>query len=478
MMAGFAEYEAFDALGLAELVARRKLDPAALLDAAIERVERCNPKINALAARFYDRARRSIAEGLPPGPFRGVPFLLKDVSVYLSGTVTTMGSRLFRDRVADLDSTLVERYKRAGLVIFGKTTTPEMGLAASTETTLYGDTRNPWNLTRTAGGSSGGAAAAVASGIVPMAHGSDGGGSIRIPASACGLFGLKPTRARTPSGPLVGEGWGSLAVNHVLTRSVRDSAAMLDATHGPAPGDPYCAPPVARPFLSEVGADPGRLRIALQLEPFAGVPVHPECIAAARNAARLLESLGHEVEEARPEASWEELGQAMWVLVASNVSLTLKLLLNGREPLPGEVEHVTYGCIEAVRGMNVEAYPAAMRTIHAHGRRMARFHERYDLLMSPTLAKPPVPLGPQHMNNPDLAEYRRALLEWSPFTAPFNMSGEPSMSVPLHWTADGLPVGVLFSARFGEEATLFRLAGQLERACPWWDRRPDLAAHG
>lgn len=475
-MAGFADYDGFDALGLAQLVAARKVDPAALLEAAIARAEQWNPKINALASRLYDRAKQAISEGLPPGPFRGVPFLLKDVSMQLAGTVTTMGSRLFRERVADHDSTLVERFKRAGVVIFGKTTTPEMGLAASTETTLFGDTRNPWNLARTAGGSSGGAAAAVAAGIVPMAHGSDGGGSIRIPASACGLFGLKPTRARTPSGPLLGEGWGSLAIHHVLTRSVRDSAAMLDATHGAAPGDPYCAPPVARPFLAEVGADPGWLRIALQLAPYADVPVHAECLAAARNAARLLEDLGHNVEEARPEGSWEELGSAIWVLVASNVSLALKTLLNGREPLRDEVEHVTYSCIEAARDWNVEAYPAAMRTIHAHGRRMARFHERFDVLITPTLAQPPVLLGPQHMNNPDLEAHRRALLAWSPFTSPCNMSGQPAMSVPLHWTPDGLPVGVQCAARFGDEATLFRLAGQLEQARPWRDRRLDLAA--
>ncbi|MDP1647689.1 MAG: amidase [Rubrivivax sp.] len=308
------------AVGLAELVARGEVTAAELLASAIARSEAVDPQINALSQRHWDEARHAIEQGLPDGPLKGVPFLLKDVSVQMAGTVTSNCSKLYADQLSTQDSTLVERYKRCGLVIFGKTNTPEMGLAASTETALHGITRNPWNLARTPGGSSGGAGAAVASGIGPAAQGSDGGGSIRIPASCCGLFGLKPTRGRVPLGPMVGEGWGGMSAVHALTRSVRDSAALLDATQGAAPGDPYAAPPVARPYRQEMSAPPGRLRVALQLAPISGSPVDAECIAAAKDAARLLEDLGHMVEEAMPPGQAEELGRASWVLVASNVS--------------------------------------------------------------------------------------------------------------------------------------------------------------
>jgi Asp-tRNA(Asn)/Glu-tRNA(Gln) amidotransferase A subunit family amidase len=253
---------------------------------------------------------------------------------------------------------------------------------------------------------------------------------------------------------------------------VRDSAAMLDATHGMAPGDPYCAPPVARPFLEEVGVDPGRLRVALQLAPFSGVAVHEECVKAVHETASLLEELGHHVEEAVPEHDWPELLSALWTLVATNVRLTVLMLCGGKEPAPGAVENVVQDAVEFARTLPAEAYAQATRAIHRHGRRMAAFHQRYDVLVSPTLAQPPVKLGPQHTNNPDLAAYRAAIQAFAPFTAPFNMSGQPSMSVPLHWTGEGLPVGVMISAAFGEEALLFRLAAQLETARPWAHRRP------
>jgi amidase len=470
------DYESHDALGLAEMVASGQTSASELLDAAIERAERHNPQINALSQKLYDHGRDAIAAGLPQGAFRGVPFLLKDVSVLLAGTVTTQGSRLFTDFLADHDSTIVARYKQAGAVIFGKTTTPEMGLSASTETTLTGDTRNPWNLARTPGGSSGGAAAAVAARIVPMAHASDGGGSIRIPASACGLFGLKPTRGRNPAGPDVGEGWGSLATSHVISRTVRDSAAMLDATHGQAPGDPYWAPPAQRSFLAEVGADPGRRRIAVQRTPLSGVPVDPQCLTAVDEAARLLEDLGHHVEEAMPPGDWNELGAALWVLLATNVSHNVKrrAAALGRKLKADDVDRITWSCVEFSATVPIEAYPAAMATIHQLGRDMAAFHERFDLVLSPTLAQPPVPFGPQHTNNPDPEAYREALLGFTPFTSVFNMTGQPSMSVPLHWTPGELPVGIMVSAPFGDEATLLRLAGQLEQARPWRDRRPKM----
>jgi amidase len=467
-------YDAYDGLALAALVASAQASPTELLDEALARARASQGMFNYLSQLFPELARSTIAAGLPRGPFHGVPFLLKDI-VDMAGTPTWCGSRLALEAPpAMFDSTLVARYRRAGLVIFGKTTTPEFGIAASTETSLTGTTRNPWDANRTSGGSSGGAAVAVAIRVVPMAHGSDGGGSIRIPASACGLFGLKPTRARNPSGPFVGEIWGSLAINHVLTRSVRDSAAMLDCTHGAAPGDPYCAPPVAGPFLAEVGVSPGRLRVALQLAPFAGVPVHPECRAAAEGAATLLEELGHHVEVAVPEIDWPQLSQSLRVLAATSVRSSVLHFNGGSEPKSGAVDTVVLEAVEFARGLSAEAYVNAQRTIHWHGRHMAAFHETYDVLLSPTLAQPPVLLGPQHTNNSDLDAYRESILNFSPFTSVFNMSGQPSMSVPLHWTPEGLPVGVMISAAFGAEALLFRLAGQLERASPWADRRPAL----
>jgi amidase len=476
-LGGFAEYRECDGLGIAKLIRDRKVTAREALEAAIGAAEALNPQVNALSQKLYDLGFAEISQVNPSAPFAGVPFLLKDVSAMLKGARTTQGSRFFADApLATSDTTLVERFKRAGVIIFGKTTTPELGLAASTETSLTGATHNPWSLSLTAGGSSGGAAAAVAAGIAPLAHGSDGGGSIRIPASCCGLFGLKPTRARTPSGPLVGEGWGGLSVHHILSRSVRDSAAMLDATQGPADGDPYQVQRPERPYLEEVSAPPGHLKIALQRRPLSGAAVDPECESALEDAARLMESLGHSVEEAQPAGDWDELSHAMWVLVAANVSLSLKRRASevGRPVSADDVDRVTWSAVEFSSTLEVEAYPAALASLHRQGRRMAAFHEAYDLVMSPTLAKPPPPLGALRTNNPDLAAYRRELVAFMPFTQLFNMTGQPSMTVPLYWSAANVPIGVMFSAPFGGEATLFRIAGQLETARPWFHRVPSL----
>jgi amidase len=475
-MLKFDEYRQCDATRLAEWVASGEVSPRELLDTAIARAEAVQPAINAITQKHFDFARDAIDRGLPPGPFKGVPFLLKDVSVQMAGTSTSNSSKLYAGSVAEQDSTLVTRYKQAGLVIFGKTNTPEMGLAASTETAFNGTTRNPWDLSRTSGGSSGGAAAAVAAGIVPAAQGSDGGGSIRIPASCCGLFGFKPTRARTPVGPFVGEGWGSMSSVHVLTRSVRDSAALLDATQGLAPGDPYTAPAVARPYVDEVKTAPKRLRVALQLAPLSGSPVDAACIEAARDAARLLESLGHEVEEAMPPGHVEELGIAAWALVAVGVAATLhrRAKLLGRELREDDVEPVTWRAVRHAATLTGIQHENALLAIHLQGRRMASFHERYDIVLSPTLGQVPVALGPQSMSNPDLDEYTAALMRFTPFANLFNMTGQPSMSVPLHWSPEGLPVGTMFSAAFGGDDLLFRLAGQLEQTRPWFGRVPSL----
>lgn len=471
------EFRDFDGLGLAQLVRDNQVSPRELLDAAMARYEAINPTINAVICEFYDLACWSIDQGLPEGAFRGVPFLLKDTSAFLTGTPTTYGSRMFRDHIADHNSTLVNRYLKSGLVIFGKTNAPEMGLAGSTENAFYGDTRNPWDVTRTAGGSSGGAAAAVAAGLAPLAHATDGGGSIRIPASACGLVGLKPSRARTPMGPDYGEGWGGMAAQHVVSRTVRDSAAMLDVTQGAAPGDPYAVRSPDRPYLEEVTANPGSLRIGFFTTPPNGAALDKECDKATRDTAVLLERLGHKVEEIiTPLYDTEELGLAWWTIVVTtvNISLTNRAKILGREVRQDDVEAVTWAALESSRALAPDAYGRAIMTMHNHGRTMARFYENYDVIMSPTLARPAIKLGLMRMDRENLEEFDKAEMSFCPFSFAQNMSGEPSISLPLHWTPDNLPVGVMLSAPFGDEATLFKVAGQLERAKPWIEKYKDI----
>ena len=466
--------ERYDGLGLAALVQQREVSAGELLDAAIERVEERNPAINAVVDRFYDRAKAAIAAGLPSGPFTGVPYLLKDYGVYLTGTRTTGGSRLFRDAVADHDSEIVVRLQRAGLVIFGKTNTSELGLSTSVEPELFGPTRNPWQRDHSAGGSSGGAAASVAAGMVPMAHATDGGGSIRIPASCNGLFGLKPTRARTPMGPDLGEGWNGASVGHAVTRSVRDSAALLDATAGPDIGDPYWAPPPRGSFLAEVGADPGRLQIALATRPGTGDAVDPECVAAATAAARLCESLGHQVIEAWPAIEEPARSEAARVIATVHTRVTLEARAQalGRELRPDDVEPQTWAAAEFGRQASASAYAGAIRVLHRAGRVVGRFFTEFDVLITPTMCRPPHKIGVLSSSNRDQRAFVEALLGTIAFTSPFNGTGNPAMSVPLSWSRDGLPIGVQFVAGFGEEATLFRLAAQLEKAQPWATRRP------
>ena len=468
------EFASFDGLGLAELVRGRHVSPSELLDAAVSQVEARNPELNAVVTKLYDHARLAIAAGLPDGPFTGVPYLLKDLGAHVSGAVTSFGSTLFKDFVVDHDSEITARLRRAGLVIFGKTNTPEMGLAASTEPRLFGPTRNPWKPSHSSGGSSGGSAAAVAAGMVPMAHATDGGGSIRIPASCCGLFGLKPTRARNPMGPDAGEGWGGASVGHAVTRTVRDSAALLDATSGPDIGDPYWAPPPARPFLEEVGRDPGRLRIAITTRPWNGQPVDAECAEAAVAAARLCERLGHHVDEATPDVDARALGDATLVIISANIRATLEARAAGlgRELKPGDVERLTWA--RAVDGHTARAadYARSIGVVHRIGRVVARFFTRYDILLSPTMCQPPFPLGVLDLMTDDVERYTKAILGSIGFTSLFNSSGNPAMSVPLAWSRSGLPIGVQFAAPFGDEAMLFRLGAQLERAQPWSERRP------
>ena len=465
-MTGFKEYDQYDALGLAELVKKGDVTSTELLEEAIARTEKVNDSVNAVVHKHYDEARAAIDAGLPDGPFTGVPFLLKDLHLLLEGTVTTYGSGFYRDHLADHDSTLVERYKQAGLVTFGKTNSPELGLMPVTEPRLFGPTRNPWDLSRTPGGSSGGASAAVASGIVPMASASDGGGSIRIPASCTGLVGLKPTRGRTPMGPDRGEGWAGQSISHVVSRSVRDSAAALDATTGEEPGNPYEAPHFAGSFLNEVGIAPGKLRIAICRKKLGNGEFSAEVTAAVDEIGELLQNLGHQVEEAEPEFDREAVGQAGFAIIAANTALAIKLRAEalGREVTDQDIEPSTQAIMAMAGSLSADDYARATLTNHQLGRVMGRFHQKYDLMLAPTLSTEPVPIG-------FMAENIDGIAQFMADTALFNQTGQPAISLPLCWSASQLPIGIMFVAAFGNDALLMRIAGQLEQARPWWEKR-------
>lgn len=476
-MAVFTDYEDYDALGLAALIARGDVSAGEVLDAAVARLEARNPAINAVIHPMLDAARAQLAAGLPAGPLSGVPWLVKDLAVLVRGALTTHGSRLFAGAVADHDSTIAARWRAVGLVIFGKTNTPEFGGAMTTEPAAYGPTRNPWNLAHSPGGSSGGSGAAVAARIVPVAHATDSGGSIRIPAANCGLFGLKPSRARNPQGPDVGEGLGSLSTGHAVTLTVRDSAAILDATHGPAPGDPYACPPPARPFSKEVGADPGRLRIGVTTVGPLGQQVDPEVEAAVQDAARLCESLGHHVEPAAPDLDAGPALRGLRVVIAANLRgmIDARLRELGRAQRPADVEPVTAAWAAEGQSYSAADYAGAIMAMHRLGRAYGAFFERHDILLSPVLARPPLQLGEIDMSGDDVGAYVDQLVAEAPFTIPFNQSGCPAMTVPLAWSSGGLPIGIHFGAGYGREDTLFRLAAQLEQARPWRQRKPVLA---
>ncbi len=469
------EYKSLDATALAELVRQRQVKPIELVDAAIEWIEYLNPTLNAVITPMYEQARKTAMGKLPRGPFTGVPFLLKDLGASFAGVRTNMGSAFMRHFVPDHDSELVARLKRAGLIVIGKTNTPELGLLPTTEPRLFGASRNPWDITRTTGGSSGGSAAAVSAGLVPMAHANDGGGSIRNPSSCCGVFGLKPTRARNPLGPDLGDNLSGLIVEHAITRSVRDSAALLDATSGPDIGDPYWAPPPARPFLQEVGTNPGRLRIAFTTKAsVSGVNVHPDCVRAVEDAVSLCVSLGHELVEAVPEVSGDLIAQHFMVLWAAGCTWTIDALafLTGQAPSKEKFEPLTWALYEMGRQQSASSYLLSVTILQRMTREIARFFLKYDVCLTPTLGEPPVPLGTfdSPPDNPLQGFWKT--VSFVPFTPICNFTGQPAMSVPLYWNAEGLPVGVHFVGRFGDEATLFRLAGQLESARPWAERRP------
>jgi Asp-tRNA(Asn)/Glu-tRNA(Gln) amidotransferase A subunit family amidase len=467
----FEEYRSKDGLALAELVRNREIKAGEVLELAIARANKVNPRINCIVEELYDRARKQTSAKLPQGPFTGVPFLLKDLGMALEGTVTTQGSRFYKDWVADYTSTIVERYQRAGLVIMGKSASPEFGGTPTTESTLFGDTRNPWNLQRSAGGSSGGSAAAVAAGILPLANATDGGGSIRIPASCCGLFGMKTSRGRTPHGPK--QLSSTLSVIHAVTRSVRDSAALLDATMGPEPGQTLIAPSPASSYLSAVTRAPGALRIGLVITPVTLSPVDPECVAAARNAAKLCASFGHHVEEIQLPIDPAEFFGATGTVMAAGTTLRVQNRERqlGRKVSEDDLEPMIWQRYHANKDYSAEQLARAQNTLGRIAQQIAIIQQSYDILLSPTMAKPPVELGKLSLDQ-DQADYQREAISASAYTMLQNATGQPAMSVPLHWTADGLPVGVMFAARYGDEMTLYQLAGQLEQASPWFDKVP------
>lgn len=492
-----ADYEQYDALGLAELVRRREVSPRELVLTAIDRIDRLNPQLNAVIHRMYDDALAAAAAPLGNGPFAGVPFLLKDLLAWYAGAPVRSGSRILEGFVAPFDSEIVRRYRRSGVIVVGKTNTPEFGLTPFTEPALFGPTRNPWDTSRTSGGSSGGSAAAVAAGMVPMAGGGDGGGSIRIPASCCGIFGLKPTRGRTPTGPVEGTLWDGAAVEHVLTRSVRDSAAMLDALSGDEPGSPYVTPLPPRPFLDEVGTDPGHLRIAFASKPLLADGMHEDCRAALRETVALLESLGHTMVEASPPLDRDEFLRAFLLMVCAQADADLAdaEAATGLRASPANVEITTWGLALLGRSYSAGTMAHARRQLERTARAVGRWFDGYeiDALLTPTLTTPPFETGalqpPPHeiaalqvlgrLRAGDLLRLGGALdkaakrvFDWIANPPLFNVTGQPAMSVPLAWNAAGLPIGMQFAGRFGDEATLFRLAAQLEAAKPWFDRRP------
>ena len=499
-MGGFAEYEQYDGVGLATLIRNGEIKAVDVCEEAIRRAEALNPKINAIITPLYDYARKA-SEVLPlNGSFAGVPFLLKDAHHALKGAALSYGSALLKQHVAEIDAEIVRRFKQCGLVILGKTNTPEFKIGYVTEPKAFGITRNPWNLEFTPGGSSGGSAAAVAARIVPLASATDEGGSIRVPASCCGLFGLKPSRGRNPVGPDFDLEWDGVSTSHVITRSVRDSAAILDAVSGYEIGAPFWSPPHHRPFIEEVNVDPGPLSIGFHTRSAFGREVHTECKEAVIQTCKLLNELGHRVEEIVPGYKEEEIAFDLFIVLFGNLAAHVEKLISiyGRPAVKGNVELTSYASYRLGSALKAVDVINAKRKWRTYGYIMGQSLQRYDLILTPTLGEPPIPVASAEPSKSDqrsmkiLGSVAGKLMTASskmvfsiiedisqkfmqtqmPFTLIANVTGQPAMSVPLHWTENGLPCGVQFIGRIGDEATLLRLAGQLEKAKPWKDKKP------
>jgi len=481
----------YDAIGLGELIRKGKITPSELLETTIHRIEKVNPKLNAVIHKMYDQARTAAetrgsgtkAAKTSDSGFCGVPFLLKDLVAECKDTPFNEGSRAVQGYISKLDSEIVKRHKASGLIIVGKTNTPEFGILTTTEPSLHGPTFNPWDPSLTTGGSSGGSAAAVAAGIMPMAHGNDGGGSIRIPASCCGLFGLKPTRGRNPLGPLFGDIGGGIIHEHAVTRTVRDSAALLDVTSGPDIGDPYYAPPVERPFLKEVGKDVGRLKIGLLTSVPEGwneeTTLHPDCEAAVKDAAQLCEDLDHSVEKVPAVLlNHPDLPQTFVLIFSCFVGHVVAYWERelGKKIRQDEVEPVTWDLYQESLKITGAAYLVAKEDLQRFSRKIANWYHKgnYDVLLSPTMRIPPTKIGSFQSSPDDPMKWIRIALSFVAFTRTQNITGQPAMSVPLYWNEDNIPIGVQFAGRFGDETTLFRLAAQLEQARPWAEKKPPI----
>lgn len=499
-MSSFSEYDQFDGLGLVDLVRRNEISPVEICEEAIRRAEAVNPQINAIILPLYDLARKTAKDLKPNAPFSGVPFLLKDAHHALRGVAMACGSEALTDFVPEHDAEIVRRFKKAGVVILGKTNTPEFKLAYVTEPKVFGPTRNPWNLEYSSGGSSGGSAAAVAARIVPLASATDEGGSIRVPASYCGLFGLKPSRGRNPIGPDFSEEWDGMSTSHVITHSVRDSAAMLDAVSGPEDGAPYTIATPKRPFLDEINREPGQLRIAYNTKSAYGKKVHPECVKAVEETAGLLESLGHYVEEAVPDYIEEEAALSWSIISMGHIAALIDEIarLHSRTVVTRKIELQNLVLYRIGLSLSADEFVQAERKWLQLGFHMVQFLRNYNMILTPTLGEPPVLVGSLGPSKTDQLTMK-LIISWigklilgnsrikkfvlneliqkfmrgqMPFTLIANITGQPAMSVPLHWTEDGLPCGVQFIGRFGDEASLLRLAAQLEKAQPWFNKKP------
>jgi amidase len=481
----FPEYEAYDAVGLADLIRCSEISSQEVLTAAIERIELRNPRINAIASRMYEIAHQQLAHVSTDAPFAGVPFLLKDLGLSYAGVPTTYGSVWLKDYIRHYHSTLVQRYLNAGLVIVGKTTTPAFGLLPNTESELFGATHNPWNLELTAGGSSGGAAAAVSMQMVPMAHAGDGGGSIRIPASNCAVFGFKPTRGRTPTGPDMGRVWQGLATDHAITKTVRDSAALLDATQGNDPGNPFFLENPTNSYLETLKKPLASLKIALIKEPFFNSTVHPDCIKAVERTAQLCVNLGHQVEEVSVPMNGSAVLNAMNIIICTELA-SMFTSMTHHKPRRGELELGSRLLAKLGNHFTAKEFAGAIFLFDQTTRAVGELFTKYDIVLTPTVAQPPIKIGSlqprwfenftarmisvfgtNNMLKNVMLKSSARIFSLMPYTTIFNITGQPAMSVPLYWNRQNLPIGSQFVARFAQDATLFQLAQQLEQAQPW-----------
>lgn len=481
-MISLSDYASHDGLGLADLVARKQVKPEELVATALQAIEKLNPKLNAVLQTLPTHAAESIRSGLPQGPFTGVPFLIKELVVHAKGVRCDMGSKLAQGFTPQEDTELMARFRRAGLVLVGTTQTPELGYNPTTETVLFGPVHNPWDLTRSAGGSSGGSGAAVAAGIVPLAHANDGGGSIRIPASCNGLVGLKPSRDCVPTGPDYGDPLCGLACEFIVSRSVRDSAALLDIVAGADIGAPGMLPAPLRPYHEQIATPPSKLRVAWTTTPASGAKVAPDCEKAVHETVRLLEGLGHTLIEDRPRYDWESFLRnvhVIWTAFTTAMVDGVGAVL-GRKPSLDNLEAVTLACYEDGKRYTAADLVNAMAYNNILSRQIGAFFQTCDVFVTPTIAQPPAPLGELNQNRRGMTamEWTQQVFTYVPFTPVFNSTGQPAISLPLHWSTNELPIGVQFVGHFGDEATLLRLAAQLEQARPWAGKWPAVHVAG